>query len=114
MKRFGDIILGTAMCLIALATQGFVLLLLIGFPAMAMLDNIGLQWLAVVTAGVGYNWLAFQHFKRDDYTFHRTLSTRFASLFPRGLWRIIHGRETYSAAEFETRGFDVVLHAEKV
>ncbi len=113
MSRCWDIMVGAFMIVASLAVQAVVIFVFLGLLCGALANQFGWKetwWIWAVEAGVaiGLNCLAFYEFRRLRVA-HRMLGSGGAFfLLPRGLYRIVYGRETYFQVLDDRPGFPVL------
>jgi hypothetical protein len=113
MRRAWDVVVEGLMILGSLVGQFVVIFIIVGLLWAGVQDYFGLKgrWWAWIVEGVAFvalNALSFHEFRRLPAE-HRALGLGGSILMlPRGVYRIIHGRETYRAIPDDPPGFPVV------
>src|SRR5712691_7161158 len=102
MKRLWDFALGIGMVLVSLFFQGVFFALVVGLTCAGIFSYFEIKkewliWVIVVAVGLLVNWLVFRQFKRTGSSkLTMTPSAGMLFLLPRGIFRILYGRETYA------------------
>jgi hypothetical protein len=100
MQRAWDIVVGLFMVLASLICQAIVILVVVGLLCAGIASYFDLQsekwiWVVEIVVAVALNALTFYEFRRRRIA-HRMLGLGGGFfLLPRGLLRIMHGREVY-------------------
>ena len=108
MKRLWDIIIGIFMIVASLICQAIVFVFLVGFLCAAIAERFNLHgngwiWCVEIAAAILLNALTFYEFRRQTRQ-HRMLGSGGGFfLLPRGLYRIVYGRETYAPQQLNKK-----------